>query len=199
MISSAGTVERLRKNNEALRVYFDDPDSWLFSDGAVTELERKKLSNLDSQLLAPLSYGEKMPGIMSLGPKRSEEPYSKSDVQLLKNVATQTGLALENSHLTQAIATEVAQRERMNRDLEIAREVQERLVSADLSGSAGTGLRGTLPSGAWRGRRLLRFSGAAQRSFRRGDRRCFGKGHSRGAADGVLAGFLAWAGDQRRR
>jgi phosphoserine phosphatase RsbU/P len=42
-------------------------------------------------------------------------------------VATQTGLALENSHLTAAIASEVAQRERLNRELEIAREVQQRL------------------------------------------------------------------------
>jgi phosphoserine phosphatase RsbU/P len=42
-------------------------------------------------------------------------------------VAIQTGLALENSRLTEAIATEAGQRERMNRELEIAREVQERL------------------------------------------------------------------------
>ena len=121
------TVERLKKSHEPLRVYFDDPDSWIYSDGAITAPERKTLADLDAQLLVPLSYGEKMSGIMSLGPKRSEEPYSKSDVQLLESVATQTGLALENSRLTQAIAAEVAQRERLNRELEIAREVQQRL------------------------------------------------------------------------
>jgi sigma-B regulation protein RsbU (phosphoserine phosphatase) len=36
-------------------------------------------------------------------------------------------MALENSRLTEAVAHEVAQRERLNRELEIAREVQERL------------------------------------------------------------------------
>jgi sigma-B regulation protein RsbU (phosphoserine phosphatase) len=39
----------------------------------------------------------------------------------------QTGLALENSRLTAEIAAEVANREKARRELEIAREVQERL------------------------------------------------------------------------
>ena len=48
-------------------------------------------------------------------------------LQLLQSVASQTGLALENRRLTEAVASEVAQRERLNRELEIAREVQQRL------------------------------------------------------------------------
>jgi sigma-B regulation protein RsbU (phosphoserine phosphatase) len=64
---------------------------------------------------------------MVLGPKLSEEPYSRTDIQLLQSVATQTGLALDNSRLLTAMAAEVAQRERLNREIEIAREVQERL------------------------------------------------------------------------
>ncbi|MBI4475416.1 MAG: GAF domain-containing protein [Acidobacteria bacterium] len=71
----------------------------------------------------PLSLNKKILGILSLGPKRSEEPYSRSDVRLLESVATQTGLALENSRLTAEIAAEVADRERLNREIEIAREV----------------------------------------------------------------------------
>jgi sigma-B regulation protein RsbU (phosphoserine phosphatase) len=41
--------------------------------------------------------------------------------------ATQTALALEVARLTTAIGREMAQRERLNRELEIAREVQEHL------------------------------------------------------------------------
>jgi len=70
--------------------------------------------------------------LLSLGPKRSEEPYSKADLRLLGSVATQAGLALENSRLAAEVAAEIAQRERMNRELEIAREVQERLFPQDL-------------------------------------------------------------------
>lgn len=62
---------------------------------------------------------------MSLAPKLSEQPYSRSDLRLLKSVASQTGLALEVARLTAAIGEETARRERLNRELEIAREVQE--------------------------------------------------------------------------
>jgi sigma-B regulation protein RsbU (phosphoserine phosphatase) len=55
----------------------------------------------------------------------------------LQSVASQTGLALENARLTAAIAQEVAQRERINREIEIAREVQERLFPQVLAPIAG--------------------------------------------------------------
>ena len=125
--TSGGTVEQLQRNREPLRVYFDDPDSWIYREPSVTEPEREQLSKLETQLLLPLAFKEELVGFMSLSAKRSQEPYSASDVQLLESVATQTGLALENSRLTEAIASEVAQRERLNRELEIAREVQEHL------------------------------------------------------------------------
>jgi sigma-B regulation protein RsbU (phosphoserine phosphatase) len=47
-------------------------------------------------------------------------------------VAAQTGLALENANLMRAVADEVAKRERLNREVEIAREVQERLFPQKL-------------------------------------------------------------------
>jgi sigma-B regulation protein RsbU (phosphoserine phosphatase) len=63
-------------------------------------------------------------------------------------VAAQTGLALENARLMSAIADEVAHRERLNREVEIAREVQERLfpqtlppiVDMEYSGACRTAL-----------------------------------------------------------
>jgi phosphoserine phosphatase RsbU/P len=82
-------------------------------------------------------------GFISLGPKRSDEPYSGTDVRLLKSVAAQTGLALENARLMSAIAEEVAQRERLNREVEIAREVQERLFPQKQPPIAGLEYAGT--------------------------------------------------------
>jgi phosphoserine phosphatase RsbU/P len=114
------TVEQLGK----AAVRFDGSDSWV---QRASDHERDSLERLQPELLLPLSLNRKLIGIMSLGPKQSEEPFTRTDMQLLDSVATQTGLALENSRLTTEIATEVAQRERMNRELEIAREVQERL------------------------------------------------------------------------
>jgi sigma-B regulation protein RsbU (phosphoserine phosphatase) len=89
--------------------------------------DRATLQPLGAELLLPLSIKGKLLGALSLGPKLSEEPYSPSDVRLLSSVAAQTSMALENSRLTEAVASEVARRERLNRELEIAREVQEQL------------------------------------------------------------------------
>jgi sigma-B regulation protein RsbU (phosphoserine phosphatase) len=139
---SAGTVAQLKRQRQPLRVYFDDPDSWIYREPGVTDSERARLRELEAQLLLPLAFKDKLVGFISLSAKLSEEPYSNSDVQLLGSVATQTGLALENSHLTEAIAVEVAHRERLNRELEIAREVQQRLFPQSYPAVAGLDLAG---------------------------------------------------------
>jgi sigma-B regulation protein RsbU (phosphoserine phosphatase) len=121
------TLKRLRKQQHAL-VQFDDADSWVqLTAGA----ERSSLEELRPELLLPLSLNEKILGIMSLGPKQSEEPFSKTDIRLLDSVAAQTGLALENGRLTAAVAAEVAARAKRTRDIEIARDVQQRLFPQD--------------------------------------------------------------------
>jgi len=127
---TGATTERLRSERQAV-VYTDDESSWIYQPD-VTEEERRALQDLNTQVLLPLSLNKKILGILSLGPKQSDAPFSKEDLRLLGSVATQTGLALENSRLAAEVAAEVAQRERMNRELEIAREVQERLFPQEL-------------------------------------------------------------------
>jgi len=63
----------------------------------------------------PLAVKDKLLGLISLGEKRSEEPYSNTDLRLLKSVASQTALALSNAQLSAVIAEEVARREKLNR------------------------------------------------------------------------------------
>lgn len=123
------TIEKL-KRNEPLTVYQDDEKSWV-NEGIETQ-EKEKLQKLNSQLLLPISAKDEVSGVISLSPKLSEEPFTPNDLRLLKSVALQTGLALENSRLTEAIVSETAQRERLNREVEIAREVQERLFPQEL-------------------------------------------------------------------
>lgn len=117
---SGALADELHRTRHALRISQVNPEPWM-------ELERERLETVSAELLLPLTVKDRLLGFLSLGPKLSEEPYSATDVRLLQSVASQTGLALENSRLTEAVASEVAQRERLNRELEIAREVQERL------------------------------------------------------------------------
>ncbi len=121
--AASPVAERLARSREPERVSLARPDSWVTQESA----DRKQLEQLQTELLLPLAVKDRLLGFLSLGPKLSEEPYSPADVQLLASVAAQTGLALENTRLTEAVASEVAQRERLNRELEIAREVQQRL------------------------------------------------------------------------
>ena len=132
------TVTRLRKQQHAL-VHFDDADSWAqLTAGA----ERRSLEALRPELLLP-SLNEKILGIMSLGPKQSEAPYSKTDIRLLDSVAAQTGLALENGRLTAAVAAEVAAHAKKTRDIEIARDVQQRLLPQEFPPLPGLDYAGT--------------------------------------------------------
>lgn len=135
--ANAATLRHLQHSKQPSRVYFDDPDSWIYRSPDMGEEERQMLAALETQLLLPLVVKEKLLGFVSLGPKQSEEPYSRSDLRLLQWVAAQTALALENAQLTAAIAVETAQRERLRRELEIAREVQERLFPQSLPAVAG--------------------------------------------------------------
>jgi sigma-B regulation protein RsbU (phosphoserine phosphatase) len=133
------TAARLRKQQHAI-VRFDDADSWV---QATAGGERHALETLQPELLLPLSLNEKILGIVSLGPKQSEEPFSKTDIRLLDSVAAQTGLALENGRLTAAVAAEVAARAKQARDIEIARDVQQRLLPQEFPPIQGLDYAGT--------------------------------------------------------
>ncbi|MBX3245446.1 MAG: SpoIIE family protein phosphatase, partial [Acidobacteria bacterium] len=134
----------LKQNSPAIKklsmdrviVLYDDM-SEVTSTPTVSLDEIEQLRELNSQVLLPLASKNELAGIISLSPKRSEEPYSPTDMRLLRSVASQTGLALENSRLSEAFAREAAQRERLNAEVEIAREVQERLFPQELPAIAG--------------------------------------------------------------
>ncbi|HEY3175003.1 MAG TPA: SpoIIE family protein phosphatase [Candidatus Polarisedimenticolia bacterium] len=149
--AGAATVEELMRAREPLRVFIDDPRSWVNRVPGPDESERRMLRCLKTQVLVPLAANEKLPGFLSLGAKMSEEPFSRGDLRLLQSVAIQTGLALENSRLTAAIASEVAQRERLNREVEIAREVQERLFPQSLPPVEGLEYGGSCRPALWVG------------------------------------------------
>jgi sigma-B regulation protein RsbU (phosphoserine phosphatase) len=117
-------IRKLRSEKLPLTVYYDNPDGWLMLAG---DSEQEALKRLSAEVLLPLPGRNDLIGVIALGPKRSEAPYSRSDLTLLRSVAAQTGLAIENSRLFSTLAAEAVIRERANREMEIAREVQRRL------------------------------------------------------------------------
>ena len=81
------------------------------------------------EALVPLvGRSRQIEGLLVLGPRLSEEPYSGEDVSLLASVGTQSGLALENIRLAENMAARMEVDRRVSRELEIAREVQAKLL-----------------------------------------------------------------------
>jgi serine phosphatase RsbU (regulator of sigma subunit) len=67
-------------------------------------------------------------GLMVLGSRLSEEPYSREDKRLLASVAGQAGVSTENIKLAEAMAERMEAERRAAQELEIAREVQAKLL-----------------------------------------------------------------------
>jgi serine/threonine-protein kinase len=74
--------------------------SWSDFEHQHDERTWKPLEDLDADLLVPiLSTANKLVGLIALGVKKSEEPYTKRDRKLLESVAAQIGVLQENLSL----------------------------------------------------------------------------------------------------
>jgi sigma-B regulation protein RsbU (phosphoserine phosphatase) len=88
-----------------------------------------ELAPLQPDCLAPmLERGGELAGVLVLGRRLSEEPYSSEDKRLLASVASQAGAALENMRLAAEISERLEAERRTAREMEIAKEVQGRLL-----------------------------------------------------------------------
>ncbi|MGE5321289.1 MAG: SpoIIE family protein phosphatase [Actinomycetota bacterium] len=67
-------------------------------------------------------------GLIVLGAKLSEEPYSREDKQLLGSVASQAALALESVTLAEQMAQRMEADRRVQQEMQIARAVQSKLL-----------------------------------------------------------------------
>ena len=86
------------------------------------------VASLAPECLVPiLGRGSRLVGMLALGQRLSEEPYSGEDKRLLDSVASQAGIALENIRLAEKMAERMEAERRAAREMEIAREVQARL------------------------------------------------------------------------
>ncbi len=88
-----------------------------------------KLRPLQPECLVPvLGRSAELMGLLVLGPRLAEEPYSKEDELLLGSVASQAGLALESIQMAQEIAGRIESDRRAAQEMQIAREVQSKLL-----------------------------------------------------------------------
>jgi hypothetical protein len=88
------------------------------------EDERSWLENLSVRLIVPITGArDRLVGVLLLGARMSDEPYSSTDRRLLEGIAAQIGLVYENQHL----------RERVRLDADVRRDVLGRLEDRGVS------------------------------------------------------------------
>ena len=83
-------------------------------------------------LVPVLGRNSRLIGLLVLGQRLSEEPYSGEDKHLLDSVASQAGITLENIDLAEKMAERMEAERRIARDMEIAKQVQSRLFPQKL-------------------------------------------------------------------
>jgi serine phosphatase RsbU (regulator of sigma subunit) len=92
---------------------------------------------LEPECLVPiLGRDNRLIGVLVLGERLSEEPYSREDTGLLESVASQAGIALESIHLAENIAERLEAERRTAHEMDIARQVQARLFPQKMPGLA---------------------------------------------------------------
>lgn len=96
---------------------------WLRSGAA------PRLMQLEPECLVPLvGRNKRLVGLLVLGPRMSEEPYSGEDHRLLASVATHAATALEGIRLAEEIAERIESQRKATHEIEIAQKVQRRLL-----------------------------------------------------------------------
>jgi len=86
------------------------------------------LAPLRPDCLVPvLGRDSRLAGLLVLGSRLSEEPYSREDKQLLASVASQAGIALEGIRLGEQIAERIEAERHTAQEMDFARQVQSRL------------------------------------------------------------------------
>jgi sigma-B regulation protein RsbU (phosphoserine phosphatase) len=97
-----------------------DPDS----------LRATPFEQLHAEILVPIggSANGELQGVTVLGPRLSEEPYSARDKRLLASVASQAGIAMRSISLAEKMAERMDAERRSEQEMQIARQVQSRLL-----------------------------------------------------------------------
>ena len=86
---------------------------------------RTRDTDLGGLVVPVLAKGDLL-GMLSLGPRRGDLPYSRPDRRLLEAIAWQLAYAIENARLVRRMVEE----ERLRREIAMASEVQRRLFPA---------------------------------------------------------------------
>lgn len=95
---------------------------------------KKTFSVLRASLIVPLFFKDELVGILSLGEKKSGLMYTSYDLKLLKTLANQSAIAIENSFAFKLVEDYVGKLEEKNKELQ---DTQAQLIQAEKMSAIG--------------------------------------------------------------
>jgi serine phosphatase RsbU (regulator of sigma subunit) len=119
--------------NDPLLAYFSTAHGAVELD--TLELDSPAVTALRAQgvkLLVPLVSQGELIGLLKLGPRRSEQEYSRDDRKLLDDLAAHAAPAVRVAQLVREQEAEVRERERMQQELEVAKLIQQQFLPHEL-------------------------------------------------------------------
>jgi sigma-B regulation protein RsbU (phosphoserine phosphatase) len=117
-------IQNIAEQKKEITVYDiqEDPIFAPERDDCLRTLER-----LDATLLVPMLFDDRLTGVIALGRKKSGKFYRQEDINLLHVLANQGAIAIENARMVD----EVVEKERMEEELSIARDLQLSMLPVD--------------------------------------------------------------------
>jgi sigma-B regulation protein RsbU (phosphoserine phosphatase) len=126
-VSRAGSIERvLNGRKEPVLIRWEHGTAHVYCQPLGSE-ESEVLADLGANIL--LSLGSD--GFLCLGRKAGDEPMATTDFVLLQMMGSRAALTIENFRLSSALAAESAVRQKLDWEVEVAREVQNRIFPSE--------------------------------------------------------------------
>src|SRR5215217_6659192 len=119
--------------NDPLLAYFQSASEAVDIDAL--DLDSPALRELKAagvKLAVPLVSQGELIGVLSIGPRLSEQDYSSDDRKLLDNLAAQAAPALRVAQLVREQEAEAVTRQRFEQELEVARLIQQNFLPKEL-------------------------------------------------------------------
>ena len=137
LAASSFTVLRMKRDRKPAVFVADgvegEKDGWQM---LATSSELLALEQVEAQVLVPLEGRTGLMGFATLS-RAGRRAFSAGELGFLRDLGPQMGRGLETAQMIQALSEQAAERVRVTRELELAREVQEALLPRELPSIPG--------------------------------------------------------------
>lgn len=117
-----GLIDLMTRTGKAQPLY-----SVSLAELNVPDVEKNMIRDSNIVLTVPMFKKEKLVGVLFMGPKLSEKPFSQEDIDLLTTLANQAGIAIENARLLK----EELEKAKLENELNVGRRIQQSLLPAE--------------------------------------------------------------------